>query len=119
MSIIDLFRACKEFEMSKIPVIEVEFSDGRVFRVRASIIAEDRARYLANNDNPGGSSSTNWLQTFEAEFDYAIDDNAELLDWANNNMDWAQLETAAVEVQAKKVIDQNAEWSNAKKQVIR
>ncbi len=104
--------------MSKIPSLEVEFSDGRVFRVRASIIAEDRARYLANIDNPSGESSTNWLQTFEAEFDYAIDDNAELLDWANNNMDWVQLEKAAVEVQSK-VVNRDAEWSNAEKRILR
>lgn len=104
--------------MSKIPSLEVEFSDGRIFHVRASVIAEDRARYLANNDNPGGESSTNWLQTFEAEFDYALADNAELLDWANNNMDWAELETAAVEVRPK-MINRDAEWPNAEKRILR
>ncbi len=105
--------------MNKIPSLEVEFSDGRIFLVRASIVAEDRARYLANNDHPGETSgSSSWLQTFEAEFDYALADNAELLDWANNNMDWAQLETAAVEVRHKQ-INRDAEWSNAKKRILR
>jgi len=104
--------------MSKIPSLEVEFSDGRTFRVRASIIAEDRARYLANNDHPAGETSTNWLQTFEAEFDYALADNAELLDWANNNMDWSQVKTAAVEVQSR-AVNRDAEWSNAEKRILR
>lgn len=102
--------------MSKIPTLEVEFSDGRIFRVRAAVIAEDRARYLANNDHSGGGSL--WRQTFEAEFDYALADNAELLDWANNNMDWSQLETSAVETFSNP-INRDAEWSNAEKRILR
>ncbi len=105
--------------MSKIPVLEVEFSDGRVFHVRASVIAEDRARYLANNDNPGlEESSTNWLQTFEAEHEYALEDDAELLDWANNNMNWEDVAMQAIEVTVH-LPNRAAEWPNAKKQVIR
>lgn len=102
--------------MGKIPVLEVEFSDGRVFHIRASVIAEDRARYLANHDHPGGGSL--WLQTFEAEHDYTLNDDSELLDWAYNNTNWEDVAMQAIEVTIH-LPNRAAEWPNAKKQVIR
>jgi hypothetical protein len=104
--------------MSEILVIEVEFSDGRVFHIRASVIAEDRARYYANHDHPGGG--TDWLETFENEVDYALSDDSELLDWAHNNTNWEDVAMHAIEVTTQPLPpNREAEWPNAKKQVIR
>lgn len=100
--------------MSK--VLQVEFSDGRVFEIPASFIATDRARYYANIDHIH-KEGENWLKTFETEVDYALEDDFELLDWANNDMNWEDVQREAEEVDSV-AIDEEAEWPNARKSVV-
>ena len=61
--------------------------DGSKYDVPAKIIAENRAAYYNERDED---------TTYEEEFDYTMEDDGELIDWATNNMDWDEVSDHAV-----------------------
>jgi hypothetical protein len=101
----------------RITELYVEFSNGRVFVIPASLIAGDRAQYYANVDvkETGGGE---WLRVYDREVAYALSDQSELFDWAENNMNWEDVKGQAQLVQHNSDPDMfDKEWSNAVKWV--
>ena len=96
--------------------MSVEFSDGSIFRIPIGIIALDRADYFAKKE--GGNDPVKYSTVYEEEYQYTLSSDAELLDWAANNMNWSNLEDYAIEVD-KKGVDFEQEWPNAVKGIIK
>ena len=74
--------------------------DGRVFDLDAHIVAHDRAVYYAAQDPD---------TTFQQEYDFTLRDDAELIDWAQNNMDWYEHPVCEVIQMPKNISDVSVE----------
>lgn len=63
--------------------IYIKLEDGRLFSIPATIVADDRAKHYEKYDKD---------TTYMEEFDHAMDDEMDLLDWLYSNMDWYELD---------------------------
>lgn len=86
----------------------VTFSNGRIFKIPASIIAESRATYYACQVDGEKYNSQKWIE----EYEYSLNDSLELIDWAYNNMEWKDVKDLAIEVKNLDDVDYDKEWSN-------
>ena len=93
-------------------VLRVTMPDGSKWDVPAEEIAKHRASYYAVRD---GNSDT-----FKREFDFAMSDNYELTDWAENNMNWEDVEAIATRWIAPVPgdVDYREGWVGGHKEVI-
>lgn len=105
--------------------IKVKMPDGFYF-VPAKLVAEDRAKYYAANDNVASKGKPeykkNFDKTFKEEYDYTLGDDDEILDWAANNMDWKEVKHAALKEPTKEEISERARqecWMNGNKEIIK
>jgi len=108
--------------MSKTLYLRVTMPDGSKWDVPASIIAEERAVYFANND-VGHCLITSpkykdWLSVYEQEYWYTMNDFLYLEDWATNNMNWSDVRSKAVKVEKPRPIDYQEGWLNGSKKVV-
>lgn len=72
--------------------LRIKFPNGHKFNVPASVVAINRSNYYAAKDKiEQGSSDWTWLMKESSDPD-------ELLDWAENNMDWLDLQPYAERV---------------------
>lgn len=90
-------------------VIRVRFEDGSVWDIPAGVVAHHRARYYEERE--GGD-------TYRQEFDLAMEDDTELLDWASGNMDWSDVAMVAQRQMSPTLREPFAEWGNAPKEVV-
>jgi len=91
----------------------------RIFDIPLAFIAVNRARYYANIDNPGLKENTwNWKKTYEYEYGLVMNDPDVGIGWASGNMDWADVEDEAIEIQATPMEDPHKLWSNAQKTIV-
>ena len=67
-------------------VLLVHFEDGKSFTVPAEFVATNRANHYCDIDPTAN---------FTEELEYALADELELLDWARNNLNWADVEEVA------------------------
>ncbi len=97
--------------------LQVTFSDGCAFEVPVRFIAEHRAKYYVELDIKRGDVRPEDRDTaMKAEIDWVMEDAFEALDWAANNMDWADVCDVAVEVEVERdPPDYAVEWTNAEK----
>jgi hypothetical protein len=72
-------------------VLRVEMDDASVWVVDPEPIARDRANYYMVKDG-FEVGSDEW----QSEYDYTLNDEAELIDWAKNNMEWGDLKAVMV-----------------------
>lgn len=86
-----------------------ECSNGERWSVPVMVIARDRAKYYAENDDD-----------FMGDFDKSLNedtiplfesDTYEIADWAQNNMNWSDIKAHAVKV-GDAEIDMQDEWVN-------
>ena len=104
----------KENTMNKF--LRVTFSDGKVYDIPAEFIAKARAKYYAQTDADRGENYTN---IYDEELKAGLEDDSEIIDWAFNNMDWADVKEQAVLIeQESKTIDYEKEWINVEHEVI-
>ena len=96
--------------------MSVEFSDGSIFRIPIGIIALARADYFAKKE--GEDDPVKYSTIYEEEYQYTLSSDAELLDWAANNMNWSDVEEYAIQVDQKD-IDFEKEWPNTVKAVVK
>ena len=76
-------------KMNKAKSLRMTFSDGSIWEIPALFIAEHRAKYYSKKDKD---------TTFEKEIDFALTDEYEFEDWAQNNMDFSDVKVCAVRV---------------------
>lgn len=103
-----------ETVMSKSKFIIIAFSDGD-YKIPADIIAKDRAKYYAELDSERGDGE--YDEIYKEEYEYTMNDNYELIDWAENNMDWSDISDQAERISISDDVDHNYEWINANKRV--
>jgi hypothetical protein len=83
--------------------LHVTMPDGSEWAIDAELVAESRARYYAND---GALAST------------AVD-NDDLIDWAQNNMNWEDVMTSAVMVVTPDShVDYQEGWVNGEMRVV-
>jgi hypothetical protein len=87
--------------------VVVTFSNGDVYRIPASVIADSRA----------SSYAVLSAMKYDEEYEHTLNDNVELIDWAENNMDWSDVESVAELVMSNDVNFED-EWRNADKEIV-
>jgi hypothetical protein len=91
----------------------VEFSNGNVYKISCEQIAKSRAyHYAIEVDQFEKDSKEYW-----DEYKYSLGNDADLLDWAHNNMNWEDVEEFSELVYCVDRSDYHKEWSNAHKQI--
>ena len=98
-------------------VIRVTMPDGSRWDVPAEAIATHRAHEFAKDEGhqPG---TAEYEGEFQIAREYAFGEHDELLDWAANNMNWADVERVAECVESAAVIDYHDGWINGEKEVV-
>lgn len=97
--------------------LRVTMPDGSKWDVPARLIAEPRARYYAEID-AGAKSGDQFDRLYEHEMAYTLGDNSELIDWAENNMNWEDVSHAALRVSDPPDNDYQEGWCNGDKEII-
>jgi hypothetical protein len=98
--------------------VHVSFQDHREYRIPAWVFAVERAIYFAEGDEARGDAT--FEETFEAELRICKSDDYEILDWASNNTNWADVEVFAEFVSERNPpMDYEDEWTNAHREVLR
>jgi hypothetical protein len=88
--------------------IQVTMPDGSVWGVPAELVAQHRADYYGNKEGE---------ESRKVEYDFTLSNNEELLDWAENNMNWSDVSHAAVLVKQEPP-DYQEGWINGKRRVV-
>lgn len=88
--------------------IHVTMPDGSVWAVPAKIVARHRADYYAKE------FGEKWR---EIEYQETLSNHVDLLDWAENNMNWKDVCQAAFQV-SPGTVDYQEGWVNGPKQVV-
>lgn len=86
--------------------IKVTFSDNRTYHIPAEVVAKNRAEHYKDDG-------------YDEEFEYAMNNDRELLDWAVDNMNWSDVEPFAVRMNDKVVeVNKEKEWLEVEKEII-
>ena len=83
--------------------------DGSKWDVPAEVIAKNRADYYEDKE-PG---------LYDSEYEFTMENDDELADWAANNMNWEDVESDAVKYCGGDNVDDFQEgWVNGEKKVV-
>ena len=94
----------------------VEFSDRKRYAIPAEVIATHHAKVVAKEEFDRGWGKYDVI--YKEEFDFAIEDEIELIEYASNNMDWKDVKDQAVLLETKiEPTDYDKEWTNAKMEI--
>ncbi len=96
--------------------LRVTMPDGSQWDIEAKVIADNRAQYYADQEDPEDPAAQH--EVYKEEFEYAMGDDSELLDWAPNNMDWADVEHVAVRHHPPDEDTYGDAWCNAPKEIV-
>lgn len=81
-------------------------SDRSEWDIPIEIIAEDIAKHYSDNEDE-----------YQTEFDDAMKDSSMLIEWADNNLNWSDVESHA-KIHKHGFVDYQEEWANVEKYVI-
>lgn len=98
--------------MRVIKFILVTQRDGSVWRVPAELVANDKADYYADKEGE---------EVRVSEFEQMITSPGDLLDWASNNMWWADVKDYARQIHPPTPLSQHdmqEAWTNGEKECI-
>lgn len=84
-------------------VIQIKFENGEIYQIPAHIIADHRSKYYAKTDKD---------TTYKEEYDYVMEDEEELIDWAQNNMNWVDVKEHAKQIKNEEDFDYQSGWVN-------
>lgn len=70
------------------PFLQIKFADGSIYEVPTSIIAQDRAEYYFENNKDEFATIEDAMTDTTELF---ASDEYEITDWAQNNMNWAEV----------------------------
>lgn len=97
--------------------ILVTFFNGDRYEIPAKVVAENRAHYCAKFEDDDTEGEGKYNLIYDEEYEYAINNNFELKDWAECCMNWKDLEPYAKLVKREE-IDLDLEWTSATKEVV-
>ncbi len=93
--------------------LRVTMPDGSKWDVPVSVIANDRAKFYA--DEQGGSVELSLKKDTIPLFE---ENEYEIEDWASNNMNWSEVETRAVMFSGPSMSDYRGGWVNGDKEIV-
>lgn len=97
--------------------LRVRFSNGDVYDIPAEILAQQRAKYYAEQDEK--EDGEDYQTVYDRELEYTLGDEFEIYDWANNNTNWSELEAHAVKIeQPKTEYNYSREYNTAMLEVV-
>lgn len=99
-------------------VLQFDLSNGSTWQIPATIIARHRARYYAYNDTKMAENHPEYRKVYDSELECALSNDKELIDWAENNMDWVEVKFDAVCVKKAPEADFQEAWINSYKLVV-
>lgn len=100
--------------------LDVEMPDGSVWRVPAEPIAAARAAHYAGGDWEDGIRDYPTLdEAIAAEIAYTLSESAVLIDWAQNDMNWEDVATSAVQIRPARAADFQRGWTEGEMRVVR
>ena len=89
--------------------------DGSVFMIKAEEIALNRALYYSDKHvGPRGEKE----KILAEEMKMALEDDAEMIDWAKNNMNWDDVKQYANQLKAPDAVDYQDGWVNGEMEVV-
>ena len=88
--------------------------NGAVFLINAIHIAENWARYYADKE----ASPLEAVKVLNEEIKIVMEDPSELIDWAQNNMDWSDLSHLSSQIESSNVPDYDELYSEAQMEVV-
>ena len=86
--------------------------NGEIWQIPAEIIANSRANYYGEKEGP---------EMRKEEYEYTLNDNLELIDWAANNMNWSEVKEFAKKIkEADPILEDAFEecWRNGEREII-
>ena len=89
-------------------VLRIAMPNGTKWDVPASVIAENKARWYAEDK---GSN-------YQDKYDDTIVSEDKIIDWATNNMNWEDVERVATKVEVPITVDYQDGWVNGEKKVL-
>jgi len=89
-------------------VLRIAMPNGTKWDVPASVIAENKARWYAEAK---GSN-------YQDKYDDTIVSEDKIIDWAENNMNWEDVERVATKVEVPITVDYQDGWVNGEKKVL-
>ena len=93
--------------------------DGSRWDVPAELVAHKRAVYYAEPKLSQEHGNGEYKKVFKREFDYAYNkDTSELLDWAENNLNWEDVAQFAKRADQPPPVDYQDGWVNGDKEII-
>jgi hypothetical protein len=101
-------------------VIRVEMPDGSVWHVPFAVAARHRAYHYAQKARREGRVAEGNLLDFElfVRIEMREQGDEQVLDWARNNMDWAELSSDATQVRPPAFPNYAKWWPSAKSEVV-
>lgn len=93
--------------------LRVTMPDGSVWAVPAQVVAENRARFYAD-EQPTSAPDHGYAE----ELAYTLSDNVELIDWAETNMNWDDVKDHARQAEEPDPVDYQEGWVNGEKEVV-
>lgn len=96
--------------------LRVTMPDGSKWDVEAKVIADNRAQYYADQEDPEDPAAQHKVYT--EEFGFALNDDSELEDWAKGNMDWAGVQHTATRHHPPDEDTYEDAWCNAPMEVV-
>jgi hypothetical protein len=90
--------------------------DGSEWDVPAGLVADNRAAHYAHNDtsDTGGEP---YATIYKLELEHTLNNHDELVDWAENNMNWSDVSHAATMCKPGPV-DYQEGWVNGAKTIV-
>lgn len=103
--------------------VRITFSNGETYEIPALKIGNNRGKYFADkqfgHQDITEAPDPQWTNIYRAERDIAIKDNEQLIDWAENNMNWEDIESDAVLIPVDNSdLDKHAEWLKNEKTIV-
>ena len=92
--------------------LQVEMEDGSCWNVPVLKIADNRAKHYSD------LMTTNDLSLYVHEMTVTLEDEEILIDWAEGNMDWKDVEGYAKQVRAPSSTDYQEGWLNGMKDIV-
>ena len=100
--------------------VRVKFSNGETYDIPDKVIANSRGKYYADKDfgeqGIEEAPDPRWTNIYSKERKIVTGDDSELLDWANNNMNWSDVEQHAILIPSDSDIDKGKEWASDEKE---
>lgn len=98
--------------------IIITFSNGEKYKIPAEFIAVARAKYYADLDSRR-DINIKYDEIYQQELEYSLNNNDEILDWADNNMNWEDVKDVTTFIeQIKEEINYEKEWTNSEKEIV-